>query len=980
MTDRVCGRFDRWFALFASWLLAAGPGLGRAHADPVALQAVTVTGSRLPVTDAATGSDVVVLPPEAVARPGTVSVGQTLSRFPQFVPAAGPTSNDPGNDGQANLSLRGIGAAQTLVLLDGRRLTPADGRGLVDVNVIPPALLEAVEVVTGGASAVYGSDAVAGVVNLRLKTSFEGVEARGAWGRTARGDGDEYTVDLTAGTAFASGRGSLVASAGYAQRDVLYQGSRPWSRQPLRYYPDETEGVGPGRAFLEYGSGITAEGVNVVFSNPVVFDEVFAGYGFAPGSVPYYAGIGINPDDTLHTIGDQVHPGTVVNYWQASDRPGYNDRIVTTNLAAETALRLPLERKSLFARGSLEVADGHEAMLQLLLADYATSQVLGPVSTGALLAPPTNPYVPADLGRLLASRDNAQAPFRLLKNLQDLPVRRAIQDRQLVQVTAAADGVLAGSWTYQAYVQWGRNLRDEKRTGNALTGEIEALLNEPDGGQSRCGDFNLFGIHEISPACAERITADAENAMEVNQRVAEAVVRGPLLAVPAGDVLAAIGVFYKRDEFSFRGDPLASAQLPPVPDLVGPRPVLAGFPIAPDRAGSESNVDLFTELRLPLWRSDGLERLVTSVGYRRAAYQRAGDFDAWKAELLFRPTSAWKLRSSYQRAIRAPSIEELFYPALRGQLEVMPPDPCDRRSPQRLGPDAEAVRSLCLDQGLPEALIDRFEYPLARVEGVTGGNPDLTAERSSSVTAGVEFQAQALPEAFGELVVSLDAYRIELDNAIGRWETNTVIRRCFDPAYNPGYEAGNAYCSYFERSAVDGSIFSYEIDRNAGGIDTRGLDLRLAWRGELGPGRAGLDAYLGYLDDWSLREPHGGTVQLAGTIGGRTFGSSLPRWKALLTADYTWRDWRMTATFTHVDGMRDAQHRGFTVPSASYLDLGAALALRGALVEDATLEFGVDNVTDVEPALFPSYQQANTDPAQYDVLGRRYWLALRWQF
>jgi len=978
LTDRVCGRFDRRFALFVVWLLAASQGLGDAFADPVSLEDVTVTGSRLAVTDAATGSHVIVLAPELVARPITISVEQTLSRLPQFAPAAGDTSNSPGNDGQANLSLRGIGAAQTLVLLDGRRLTPADGRGVVDVNLIPPALLEGAEIVTGGATAVYGSDAVAGVVNLRLKSSFEGVEARGSWGRAARGDGDEYTADLTAGTAFAAGRGSLVASAGYARRDLLTQGSRPWSSQPLRYYPDENGGVGPGRAFLEYGTGITADGVNVVFSDKDVFDEVFAGYGLAPGSFPYYEGIGVNPDGTLYTIGDQVHPGTVVNYWQASARPGYNDRMVTTSLAARTALRLPLERKSLFARGSLAVAEGHVVMLQGLLASYETSQVLGPTNSGTLLAPTTNPYIPADLGRLLASRGNPQAPFRLLKTLEDLPDRRAIQDRQLAQVTAAADGPLAGSWTYQAHVQWGRNLRDEKRTGNALTGEIEALLNEPDGGQSACGDFNLFGTHAIAPACAGRITADATNEMEVAQWVAEAVARGALASVPAGDVLAAFGVFYKRDEFSFRGDPLAAGQLPPVPGLVGPRPVLAGFPVAPDRDGSESNIDLFTELRVPLWQSGGVEKLTANAGYRRADYDRAGAFDAWKAELVFRPASAWTLRGSYQRALRAPSIEELFFPQLRGQLVVTPREPCDVGSPQRQGPDGEAVRSLCLAQGLPEALIDDFEYPLARVEGVTGGNPDLSAERSSSVTAGVEFEPQGLPEAFGELVVSLDAYRIELDNAIGRWATNSAIRRCFDPAYNPGYEAGNAYCSYFERSAFDGTIFSYEIDRNAGGIDTSGVDLHLAWRATVGPGRAGLDAYLGYLDDWSLREPHGGTVQLAGTIGGRTFGGSLPRWKALLTADYAWRDWRLSATFIHIDSMRDAEYRGFTVPSVSYLDLGAALALRGSLMQDATLEFGVDNVTDADPPLFPSYQQANTDPSRYDVLGRRYWVALRW--
>ncbi len=183
MVRQGCVRLDRRFALLVGGLWAAGAGLGRADADPMTLEAVTVTGSRLAVTDAATGRSVVVLAPEVVAGPATLSVEQTLARLPQFAPAAGGTSNSPGNDGQANLSLRGIGAAQTLVLLDGRRLTPADGRGVVDVNLIPPALLEGVEIVTGGASAVYGSDAIAGVVNLRLKSSFEGVEARGSWGR-----------------------------------------------------------------------------------------------------------------------------------------------------------------------------------------------------------------------------------------------------------------------------------------------------------------------------------------------------------------------------------------------------------------------------------------------------------------------------------------------------------------------------------------------------------------------------------------------------------------------------------------------------------------------------------------------------------------------------------------------------------------------------------------------------------------------------
>jgi outer membrane receptor protein involved in Fe transport len=973
VSKEACVRLDRRDAVCAPLLCLSALALQPAGADPAALEPVLVTGTRLSVSEAASGRAVLVVAQDRLSRAATASIEEALSRLPQFVPVAGPASNSPGNDGQANLSLRGIGASQTLVLLDGRRQTPADGRGVVDVNLIPPALIESVEVVTGGASAVYGSDAIAGVVNLRLKPSFEGAEARAAWSRSSRGDGDQYSADLTLGSSLAAGRGSLVASLGYAKRDLLYQDARARSRQPLRYYSDEASGVGPGQAFLDYGSGITAEGVNVVFADPVVFDEVFARYGFEPGSVPYQAGIGVNADGTLYTIGDQATSGTVVNYQQPSPRPGYNDRIVTTNLAGETALQLPLERRSAFVAATLDLTDTTRLLVQGLFADYSTSQVLGPPDSGILLVEPTNPYIPSDLGRLLASRVNAQAPFRLLKRLEGLPDLVATHDRDMVQLTGAVDGVLAGSWTWQGYLQWGRNRRVEYSTGNALTGEIEMLLNQPDGGQSLCGAFNLFGAHGIAPDCVARITADARNHMEVRQFIVEAVARGTLAAVPAGDLLAAIGAFYKDDEFRFRADPLAAGLLPAVPGLIGPRPVLAGFPIAPSRQGSESNADLFAELQVPLWLSADRQRLAASLGYRRAGYRRAGGFDAFKAELALRPSPAWTLRGSYQRALRAPSIEELFFPQLRGQLVVTPPDPCSVSSPQRSGPDAAAVRALCLAQGMPESLVDRYEYPLARVEGVTGGNPDLAAERSTSVTAGIEYSVAGL-------TLTLDGYRIELDDAIGRWETDSAIRRCFDTAYNPGFEPDNAYCSYFQRSAIDGTIFAYEIDRNAGGIETRGVDLRLTWQGDAGPGRAGIDAYLGYVDDWSLREPDGGTVQLAGTLGSRAFGGSLPRWKGLLAGKYSWRAWRVSASYNYVDSMGDARYREFNVPSVSYLGVSAALGIRSGWLGGATLELGVENLTDTAPPLFPSYQQANTDPSQYDVLGRRYWMSLRYPF
>ena len=182
-----------------------------------------------------------------------------LNTLPQFVPAYTSTSNNPGNGGQANVSLRGLGPTATLVLVDGKRLMPANGDGVTDLNIIPSSLIESVEIITGGASAVYGSDALAGVVNFKLKREFDGVEIDGTWGQN-RSDGTQYEAGLTAGTDFADGRGSIVGYVGYADRELVTHGDR---NSPV---PDEIQRragcrhAGTGNSFLPSGSEFIEEG------------------------------------------------------------------------------------------------------------------------------------------------------------------------------------------------------------------------------------------------------------------------------------------------------------------------------------------------------------------------------------------------------------------------------------------------------------------------------------------------------------------------------------------------------------------------------------------------------------------------------------------------------------------------------------------------------------------------------------------------
>ena len=190
------------------------------------LEEVLVTGTRIARRDFESASPIVSVTQEFFERTGSSTVETALNTLPQFVPAYTSTSILASNGGQANVQLRGLGPASTLILMDSKRLIPANGTGVVDLNIIPPSLIESVEIITGGASAVYGSDAIAGVVNFQLKNDFDGVEFEGHWGQTERGDGADYGGGVTAGGDFADGRGSVLGYVGYAERETVLSTKR----------------------------------------------------------------------------------------------------------------------------------------------------------------------------------------------------------------------------------------------------------------------------------------------------------------------------------------------------------------------------------------------------------------------------------------------------------------------------------------------------------------------------------------------------------------------------------------------------------------------------------------------------------------------------------------------------------------------------------------------------------------------------------
>lgn len=945
------------------------------------IETVTVTGTRLSRSALdESASSIVVVPATLFQQSSAASVERTLNELPQFVPMATGTSNAPGNDGQANISLRGLSPLQTLVLLDGRRLMPADGRGSVDLNVLPPALIERVDVITGGASAVYGSDAIAGVVNFKLKDRFEGVQVDGGWSQTAQGDGEEYTTSLTAGTAFADGRGTIMGYLGYTERDQINQDARQFSAYPLRYFADEHNGFGPHQAFLVDDSGGVQEGHAIVFANPVVFQNLFAGYGYPAGTVPYWPAISLNADGTVFTQGNDS-PGSVANFRGAKDPVLFNDRsYYEFNSAPTTALQMPLERTSVFSHARFAFSESLEAYAQVLAANYTVTRQLTPVTAGITLIPATNPHISADLATLVASRTNPSAPFRSFKRLTELGPRVADNERDMVQVTTGATGALSSRWTYDAYVQFGRNERTEQQSGNAQLSKIEALTFAADGGASICGDFNPFAKNSLTAACAAYVALDASNKVTVEQTLGEISVDGPLWTLPAGELRAAFGVVHKNDQFDFNADPILSAQLPGVPGVIGPRPDIAGFEAAVDRSGSQNNTDIYTELLIPLLRDlPYVQSLEAGLGYRYSDYNHAGGVSSYKADLSYRPDGLLRVRSSYQHTVRAPSVEELFYPPVSGQFVLVPPDPCDAKSAQRTGPDRAQVEALCLAQGLPAALLPGFTFPLARVDGVSGGNPDLDPEQADTYTVGVVLTPEFGAPAFGDLQVAIDWYRIDIEDGIGRWQSDSAVARCFDPAFNPTYSLRNVYCTFFERQPDTGQIYALILDRNIGGLRTSGVDLQIDWGLDAGPGRLSVNENLTYVDVWQYRDPGGGKIEYVGTIGGDGLGRSLPQWKSLLNIDYRLSAFTLFAKWQHIDSMRDVEYTHFKVPARDYFGLSASYEIESGTYRGLTARAGIENVFDEDPPIFPSWQQANTDPSQYDVLGRRYFFSLSYR-
>lgn len=958
--------------------------------DETEVEAVVITGSRIARQDYVSESPIVTVSREQITAVGMTTIENTLNQLPQFTPSNGAgtnTTNFVTTPGQAYSNLRGLGPTRTLVLIDGRRVVAGNPNNVVDLNTIPTALVDSIETITGGASAVYGSDAVAGVLNFKLRKRFEGVEGDIQYGQTDQGDAGQTMISLTGGLGFAEGRGNLMLAGTWDKREGLVASDREWAA--IGYSILNTGLTPSGAATIPDGRFDPTSNAGGAANLPsqAAMNLVFGGYGIAAGTVAPTSSLSFNADGTLFTTAP-------VRNFKGVQVPGYSATSYTFNSAPYRYLHLPLERYSLFAAADFDLSDAIELYGTASYTTYDVSRQLGPASAsdGAfpgpdIVVPVTNPFIPADLATILASRPMANAAFYPRRAFNEVGGRLSENTYETFQVVAGLRGELGGDWTWDAYVSFGEMNHAEDQFGNVSRAAMRELTFAPDGGVAICGGFNIFGAGKVSAGCANYISRDVTNSTTIRQVVAEAYVTGSLIDLPAGPVKTSIGVQARNDEFDYDPDALLRG-----PDIVGFNPAV---PVK----GEINSREAYAEFLIPVTSPDFVLGAVdVNLGGRIAEYNTTGQAIAWKADLTWRPAPGLLVRGGLQRAVRAPNIAELFSPQSLGFSGIGTPssgstagDPCDVRSSFRLGANAALVRDLCLAQGVPVAIIDTYQQASTQVEILSGGNPDLSEETADSFTAGVVWTSRAEHPLLRKLSVAVDYYEIEVTEMIGSLAAGTIIGACFNSdGSNPTFDANNFYCQLFNRLG-SGNITQVQLTQvNLAGMRTRGVDLQVDWGFALGdiglPEGAGDLAFnlvYSHLDTFERQaRPGAAFIDFAGSIGGDLSGGALPDAKWVLSTTWSGGPLKATLRWRHIEGMTDARSIPTFSPTALNTPDYDIFDLVGSwrIDERLTFRLGVNNIADEDPPYYSSYSNSNTDPSTFDVLGRRFFVGLNAKF
>ena len=948
---------------------------------------VVVTGSLITNPNLRTSSPVNVTTADEIALRQANRADEILKQLPGVAANVGSSTNN-GNGGASFVDLRGLGANRNIVLIDSARIVPANLNGSVDLNNIPLALLDRLDVLTGGASTTYGADAVSGVVNFITKRDFAGVDLSVSEQITERNDGNIVRADLTVGANFDDGRGNAVLSLGYQKADpIFFAGERAGSALTI----DSFDGSGSGASATAVPARFSVSGVGNRNINP------------ATGQlVPVFASFNFNPFNIFQT---------------------------------------PFERYNMFSSARYEVSDAVEVYSRGLFSNNTVQTIIAPSGafSNPLFIPVSNPFLPAGARATFCANNDSNPTLAGIQTLTPAQCaaaaattnpsdpnyrefatnvsRRLVEaggrisnyETQVFDFRLGARGKLTENLRYDVYGAYGRSTNTQTilnyasipRLQQALRATSATACQDASGG---CVPVNVFGD-------TGTITPDAVNFLLVpatsGQRATLAQVRGVLNAdlMTFGSANAPIAIAAGSEYRKYTAETFAD-QLAQDPGALGG----AGGATVPVKGGYNV-VEGFAEIIAPLVGDQTFLRSLTlEAGVRYSSYRVDApgkpSFDAWtyKGGATFEPVSGLRLRGNYQRAVRAPNIGELFTPNAVG-LTNLRNDPC-----QNTGNAIAATSVLgqvCAAQGAPVTaggFITPIDPPSAgQINGTFTYNTNNRPEKADTYTLGTVFQ----PTFIRNFSVSLDYYNIKIRNALSTPAPGDVIGACFGAL--TAASATNPACLVIRRDPATGGLDGDasttpgipQALTNSGRIRTSGLDLIANFSRDLTDDvKLGLSFNGNYTISNKFRATPGGlNRQCVGyySINCSLTGSILPK--------YSFNQ-RTTLSFGSIDVsllwryLSSTKQEPFDANAANFGSNGPAFApfrrIGDAHYFDFTTRFGVSdnfdltlsviNLTDKDPPTVGSnigvttFNSGNTFPQTYDALGRRFAAGARIRF
>ncbi|WLI90067.1 TonB-dependent receptor [Massilia sp. R2A-15] len=919
------------------------------------MEVVQVTGTRITAPGTTSNSPISSIGAEEIKAAQPIAVEEFFKSLPAAVPAIGPGTNN-GTGGAATIDLRGLGPNRTLVLVNGRRLVPFNLSGAVDTNAIPLALISRVDLITGGASAVYGADAVSGVVNFNLKRSFTGIELATSYGATAdQRDARRRRADLTIGANLPDHRGNVVLNVGKTIADPLTQGARSYGITSLNSLTGGPTG------------------------SPTTVPSAFSTSKGAGGTDALPGTWQIDPASGALVQPVQLYNGNPPNYYVTG-----------------------FDRKQATSLGNFKFNEHAEAYAELFHTDSKVGATIAEAGTfsSTFNVPIGNPFIPAAARQQLCARRGIPAascvegnptivPLMINRRFVELGPRAFDFDTRTQQYTVGLKGEIAADWTYDLYWSRGnadqdgmrRNWGSQSRVVQALNALTTTTCVNPANG---CVPLNVFGAAgSITPAQLGFINLSTHMLQSLRQDVGALSVSGdlgqrmasPLAAQPVTMALSLeqrkVRAYTQSDAALQTGDVLGNAAM------------------APDRAGAFELREYALETLVPLVSDKPfIKALNLELGYRQTRFStdaRSLDYGSWKYGGEWAPVRSLRLRGMVQKATRSPNINELFAPVVPG-LSNLAVDPCQgNRINQAESNVAGTLSNLCRLTGVPQGEIGVLPAPTTgQISIQSGGDPALGPEEAKTRTIG--FVWEPLPK----FALTADYYKIDIDKAISSPSTTDIIDGCYSTAFNPGLTP-NAACALLGRNTITGTFNGVEAKgvqtalSNLGRQNISGVDVNVAYR--LSAGAFGIDARYGSIDI------SGGFNQIQrfrfrptpaaiehDCLGYYSVACGGPTYRRKFNQRTTWTvgafslgyNWRYVSAVSEEPGGTDFLPAFAKIAPYHYVDVSAGWNVTKMI----RLNISVNNIANKQPPIVggtigtTTTNSGNTFPQYYDAVGR----------